>query len=199
MDKPVSPPDFIKKFRQGNEDATRHLFKTFYKPLCYFASNLTGNQQESEDIVIDSIIKLLEKRKDFESLPGIKSFLYVTTRNACFDYLRSEQRHGRSHQELLYLTGEADSQVENEMIKAKVLQEIFVQVETLPTQCRKIFKLLFFKGLSTAEIANQLGLTARTVLNQKTRAIHLLRNTLLGKDLLPAAIFILLLLPACMA
>jgi RNA polymerase sigma-70 factor (ECF subfamily) len=194
MHDPVQQKNFIKKFRQGNHEAIRYIFKSFYRPLCYFGAQLTGNQQEAEDIAIDSIIKLLEKRKDFDNLPNIKAFLYVTTRNACFDYLRSEQRHGNSHKELLYLTGEAEEQVENEMIKSRVLQEIFVQVETLPPQCQKIFKLVFFKGLSTAEIAQQMGLTARTVLNQKTRAIQLLRGTLLSKDLLPVAVCTALLL-----
>lgn len=199
MSKAAQSKGFIKKFTQGDTNAIRDVFGAFYRPLCYFATQLIGNQQEAEDIAIDSIIKLLEKRKDFDNLVNIKSFLFVTVRNACFDYLRSEQRHGRSHNELLYLQGEAEEQIENEMIKARVLQEIFVQVEKLPTQCRKIFKLIFYKGLSTAEIAQQMGLTARTVLNQKTRAINLLRSTLLNKDMLPANIVIAFLFPVLAA
>jgi RNA polymerase sigma-70 factor (family 1) len=190
MDKPVSPPDFIKKFQQGSEEAIRYIFKTFYKPLCYFATQLTGNQHEAEDIAIESIIIVLEKRKDFETIPSIKAFLYVTARNDCFDYLRSEKRHGRSHQELLNLTREGEEQVENEMIKAKMLQDIFVQMETLPPRCKRIFKLIFLKGLSTAEIAQQMGITARTVLNQKARAIKLLRGTLLNKGITSIGFFI---------
>jgi len=192
MSKAVMQKGFIKRFNQGDTNAIRDIFRAFYRPLCYFATQLTGNQPEAEDIAIDSIIKLLEKRGDFDNVHNIKSFLFVTTRNACFDFLRSEQRHGHSHKELLYLQGEAEEQVENEMIKARVLQEIYTKVEKLPPQCRKIFKLVFFEGLSTAEIAQKMNITARTVLNQKTRAISLLKGTLLSKDLLPTAVIALM-------
>jgi RNA polymerase sigma-70 factor (family 1) len=185
MSKAVMQKGFMQRFNQGDPDAIRDIFQEFYRSLCYFANQLIHNQQEAEDIAIDSIIKLLEKRGDFDNILNIRSFLFVSTRNSCFDFLRSEQRHGNSHKELLYLQGEAEEQVENEMIKARVLQEIYTKVEVLPPQCRKVFKLIFFEGLSTSQIAQRMNITARTVLNQKARAIQLLRGTLINKDMLP--------------
>ncbi|WP_315818082.1 hypothetical protein [Paraflavitalea speifideaquila] len=39
------------------------------------------------------------------------------------------QRHETSHQELFYLSGKQDNMEDNEMIKAKVLQHIYNEIE----------------------------------------------------------------------
>ena len=44
---------------------------------------------------------------------------------------------------------------------------------------RKFFKHIYLDGLSTDEVAARLGITTRNVLNQKARAIQLLKGKLL--------------------
>ncbi|WP_315818083.1 helix-turn-helix transcriptional regulator [Paraflavitalea speifideaquila] len=51
-----------------------------------------------------------------------------------------------------------------------------------------MFKYIFFNGFTTDQIARQLNISPQTVINQKTRALKLLRLSLLKKDLLPTAI-----------
>lgn len=188
MAKALSDQEVIAFFKRGNHEAFNYLFRLHYRPLVYYGNQLVSDEQEAEDIVVDTFVKLLRKRTDFDNLKDIKAFLFISVRNACYDYLRYMQRHETSHQELFYLAGKQEIMDDNEMIKAKVLQEIYNEIENLPGQCQKVFKYIFFNGLTTEQIAHTMGISPQTVLNQKTRALRLLRLSLLKKDLLPTAI-----------
>ncbi len=188
MTKALSDQDIISLFKRGEHEAFNHLFRLHYRPLVYYGNQLVSDEQEAEDIVVDTFVKLLRKRADFDNLKDIKAFLFISVRNACYDYLRYMQRHETSHQELFYLAGKQEFMEDNEMIKAKVLQEIYNEIENLPGQCQKVFKYIFFNGLTTDQIANEMDISPQTVLNQKTRALRLLRLSLLKKDLLPTAV-----------
>ena len=188
MTKPLSDQDIIALFKRGEHGAFDHLFKLHYRALVYYGSQLVADEQEAEDIVVETFVKLLRKRADFDNLPDIKAFLFTSVRNACYDYLRYTQRHEISHQELIYLTGKEETIDDVEMIKAKVLQEIYNEIENLPTQCQKVFKYVFFHGLTTEQIAAEMNISPQTVLNQKNRALNQLRSSLLKKNLLPSTI-----------
>ncbi len=174
----------VKQFQEGEAAAVLYIYKTYYRPLCFFAGKLLGDKREAEDIAIDSILKLLEKRERFDTLSGISSFLYISVRNSCVDFLRAAQRRDISHQEIFYLSATGEEDINYEKNRARVVQEICRQVEHLPPQCREIFKQLFFKRKSSAKVASGLGISPQTVLNQKVKAIRLLRTALQRKELL---------------
>ena len=140
-----------------------------------FCYQLTGIRDEAEDVVVESFLKLLSKKQDFDRLADIRSFLFTVVRNACFDYLRRNKTKNKFREELM-LAGEGTEQwVQDEEMTAKVLQLIYTEIESLPPQCRMVFKSIFLHSKTTAEIASELGLSKQTVLNQKSKALHLLR------------------------
>lgn len=176
--------DLIRLFKEGKDAGTAGLYDKFYKGLVYFARQIVLHAGEAEDIVQDTMIKLFQKRADFDALSDIKSFLYVSVRNACFNYLKARERHELSHQELLYLNPEGEERADLEMLRATVLSEIFNEISALPEQCGRVFQLIYLKKKSTAEVAQMLGISPQTVLNQKARAIKLLRFRLSEKGFL---------------
>lgn len=180
----------IPAFHNQESHAVQELFKMFYRPLVYFCQQLINDRQEAEDIVANTFLKLLHRRESFTNIKDIKAFLYVATRNSSLDYLRSQTRHENSHKELLYLQDNKEEMADHEMMKAKILQEVYNEIENLPPQCKKVFHLMFIKGLNTKQIAAEMGISAQTVLNQKSKALHSLRLDLLKKNLLPTPAFI---------
>lgn len=172
----------ITEFQEGKEFALNQVYQSLYRPLCYFADKLVENKEQAEDIVTESFMKVWEKRRDFDSLPKIKAFLYISVRNACLNYLKHAKTQLRSYKEIKYL-GQNEESVINEAIETEVLNAIFEEIERLPAQCKEIFKLLFFKGMSTAAIAEQMNLSVQTVRNQKSKALDMLRMALLKRNI----------------
>lgn len=171
--------DIIEKFHRGDAVATRALFDMFYHRLCYYAESIIHQRQEAEDIVVEGFLKLLKKREDFEDTGDIKSFLYTATRNACIDYLRKQKRHRQSEIEIQYLSEQTSSTEDIHLINAEVMATLYEEIERLPPQCAQIFKLMFFQRLTTDQVAKQLSISPKTVLNQKGKAIQLLRKAFL--------------------
>ncbi|NML19370.1 sigma-70 family RNA polymerase sigma factor [Pseudoflavitalea sp. G-6-1-2] len=180
---------FIAALHKKQPEAVRELFNQLYRPMIYFADKLINNMHESEDIVATAFFKLTGRIEQFQSLRDIKAFLYITVRNECLDHLRRLARHEKSHEQLQYLMDYTDAQADDEMLRARILQEVYNEIEQLPSQCKKIFKLIFSKGMTTRQIAEELELSPQTVLNQKAKALNLLRGVLAKKNLMPLATF----------
>ncbi|NSL87390.1 RNA polymerase sigma factor [Chitinophaga solisilvae] len=175
----------IDALKRGDTKALSYFFNNYYPPLCLFATRLIGETGAAEDIAGESFVKLWDRRTDFQTEQNIKAFLYITTRNACMDFYRKSQRQAQSKKDLTYIIGddmEDETVMENEMIRAAVLGEIYKEIENLPLRARQIFKLSYIDGMKNQEIADEMGIAINTVKNQKARAIQLLRGMMLKKD-----------------
>ncbi len=188
----TSVHDFsIERFREGDLTEFQCVYDLYYETIYTFAFNLVKETEEARDITTETFIKLWRLHANFESLNNIKAFLYITSRNACFDYFRKLQRQRSGQKEILYLL-RSEHDVKNEMIEAEVFGELSRQITDLPVSCRRVFELIYFNNLTTSEIAEKMGISAQNVLNQKAKAIRVLRSGLLSKALLPAEMCLLL-------
>lgn len=179
--------DLVAAFRRGDEAAINHIYKMHYRPLCYFARGLINNKEEAEDIVVETFIKLLRKRKDFDKQSDIQGFLYTATRHACLDFLKHVHRKTASLKEIIYLMEKDEDYIQSRIFKAELLKMILKEVEHQPPIRKKIFKLIFVEGLNNADIARKLDITVDTVRVQKSRALQALRSVLLKNELLSIA------------
>ncbi|MCS3795986.1 RNA polymerase sigma-70 factor [Niastella sp. OAS944] len=172
--------DWLTAFNQGNNNAFRLIFESYNRLLFTCAVQLVKDKEQAEDIVSEAFTKLWQRHEVFQTEEHIKAFLFVTTRNASLNYLRHIQRKTASQHELSYLNKDKDDKdVITDMIEGELLRRIYPLIETLPNKCRTIFKLIYFEDASTDEVAEKLHITPRNVLNQKARAIQLLKKKLL--------------------
>jgi RNA polymerase sigma-70 factor (family 1) len=191
METAIDQEDIISGFRNSDEWAIKQIYKLYYRPLCYYAERLIQIQEDAEDIVVESFLKLIKKNTDFDKLSDIRSFLFIVTRNACFDFLRQRKRMAARDPEFAISDDSFESVDDNEMIAAKVLQVIYASVEKLPSQCKQVFKLTFIEGMSTAAVASEMGISPQTVLNQKNKALKSLRFSLYSEGLYSIDAFLL--------
>lgn len=183
----------IELFRTGDRVQFKIAYELLYEPIYIFVYNLVKDEHEAQDITTDTFVKLWRLHASFESFSNIKAFLYVTSRNACLDYFRKLQRDRSAQKEIMYLLRDGSDVKNEEVIEATVFSELARQIESLPGKCRKIFELIYFNNLSTAEVAEQMGISNQNVLNQKAKAINILRSGPLSKVLLLAEMCLLFL------
>lgn len=177
--------NWINEFRMGNSNALNYVFDLHYRALCYFAECIVKDRQEAEDIAVSSFIKIWQKHADFETAQNIKAFLFISTKNACLDYLKHFKRQSLAQKEYFKHLSEEEDYILNYLIEAEFLQILNEEIEDLPEKCRAVLKLIYIDGLKTNEIAQQLTLSVKTVRNHKARAVSLLHSALLKRNLLP--------------
>jgi len=165
----------ILAFQQGDETAFRLVFNAYYEPLLYFTHKLTNSRQEAEDITLRVFAKLFNRYALFESEQNIRAFLYIAARNECLNYLKTLKSIGEGNRQWA-MRLQDDTLLEYEYaIKLELLRAIYNEVEKLPLECRKIFRMLYLEDLSPGEVADRLKIAVSTVYVQKSRAINILR------------------------
>lgn len=178
MEQISSNVDLMHAFNNGDADAFSAIYRQFTRPLFYYARKLVPDQ-EAEDIISVCFVKLWDKRSDFATLGNVKAFLFISTRNACFNSLRTSQQLNSQQKELHYLLEDSEEIFHHE-ITTELLQLVHKDIASLAPQRKKILQL-FLSGMTEREIAGRLQITAKTVRNQKANAIQILRNRLVNK------------------
>lgn len=164
----------IEALRQGDREAFDALFRAYYEPLCNYACSMTdGDMDEAEDIVQDRFFKLWEKREALDIAYSIKSYMYKMVHNACLNRIRNEKIRTQYKE---YNALSLEQNLENPLEEGfEVHEHIQKAIAALPDQCRHVFELNRYEDLKYREIADQLGISIKTVENHIGKALRLLR------------------------
>jgi RNA polymerase sigma factor (sigma-70 family) len=176
----LSPEEMYELHSDGHETFDK-IFKKAFQPLCYYIRNLSGNSNDGEDLAIETLGKLWGLRKKYNTGDAITGFLILTIRNA---YLNIVKREGLFK---IYRKSQLNPEPANEEIseiETHYIIAINAGIETLPDKCKEIFKLIFHKGLTNKEVAQQLEIEENNVAVQKKKAIQLIRKYLINKGYL---------------
>lgn len=161
------------------------LFRQYSKPLFYYACKFV-DEEPAKDIIQDIFLKLWNNRT-IEVTESISGLLFTMVRNKCLQQLEKEKvRAGYlsnaklklREEELLYYTEEHIS-----IIQVELQNKLDDAIKKLPEKCREVFLLSRFQDKKNKEIAEELGISIKSVEKHITKALHLIRTEL--KDYLP--------------
>lgn len=175
--------NIVKRTREGDLDAFEMIFKQYYKPLVAYSNTILKSPDEAEDIVQQLFVGLWDKKNELGSIQSLKSYLYRSVYNASLN--RVKQLKVRLEYARDYVSVNSDS-VESPGRQAELQQRIETALNTLPEQCGRIFRMSRFEQLKYQQIADQLGISIKTVENQMGKALKLMREQL--KEYLPVLI-----------
>jgi RNA polymerase sigma-70 factor (ECF subfamily) len=172
--------------KTGDQTAFEMLFRTYYQSLCNYAYTFIQDRDDAEEVVQSTFLSVWEKREALEIHTAVKPYLYAMVRNACLNLLKHEKIKQRHVAGELAVAERSVESVTRTVMASELEVRICKAMEQLPEQCRLIFKLSRFEELKYAEIADQLGLSIKTVENQMGKALRIMREQL--KDYLPLLI-----------
>lgn len=154
-----------------NSHTLEKYFQWMYRPLCLYALNITESYEDSEDIVQQIFVELLEKAVIGSLEVGnMKGYLYTVVRNRAVKYVKKDQEKV-SVESAMYLTDE-------NILSISVEEEALVWnwIDALPTERRNIFLMAKQQGMKYKEIAEQLDISVKTVEGQMGKALKTLRD-----------------------
>jgi RNA polymerase sigma-70 factor (ECF subfamily) len=137
------------------------------------------NRSEVEDLVQDFFVKLWIKSPKLQINLSLKTYLFVSVKNHCFDLLKHKKVVGKYRNNLYYSKSEINHDEPDEYLAESELRQIIQRsLEKLQPRTREIFELSRFKGLTNFEISEKLGLSKRTIELQISNALKVLRHEL---------------------
>lgn len=152
------------------------LYNRYWKLVFNAAYKRLGDLEIAKDITQDVFVQLLT-RQEREPVANIPAYLLISVRNAVFKHLEKSGRIAFSDDEATDVPdakADADAGIRNREFMA-TFEKL---VDTLPAQQKIIFKLRFDEELSSAQIAENLQISPKTVRNQLGKALSTLRSSL---------------------
>ena len=134
------------------------------KNLLYrLALRITMNREEAEDIVQDTLIKVWNKRDDWENIESIEAFSLTVCRNLALDRMKKAERQNASLDEQQAERPDRSRSPLELMEQRDRVETVRRLVNSLPEKQRSCMQLRDFEGKSYRDIANILGITEEQV------------------------------------
>lgn len=131
--------------------------------LFRLALRITLNRAEAEDIVQDTLMKLWDKRDEWESIDSIEAFSLRICRNLALDRTKKRDNNNDSLDSVGTGEPQTSSNPQDRMIqrdRVRVVREI---VDGLPEKQKSCLQLRDFEGKQYKEIADILAITEEQV------------------------------------
>lgn len=177
----------LERFISGDEQAFESLFKKYYQLLLKVAKFVIDDSEQSEELVQDVFVNVWEKRTNVNPEASFKNYMITAVRNRCYNHIKAKKKtHSIDDDETWQEELVADSRTESRVNFNEMQRAIEAAIDKLPEQCKIIFQLSRYEGMSYKEIAEALDLAPKTVENQVGRALKILRVKL--KDYFPLAL-----------
>ena len=169
----------VARVKAGDEDAYRVLVDRYSRGVFRLAYRMTGNQQDSEDVVQETFLRAYKQLHRWEARSSFGTWLYRIAANYAVDLVRMRRRHGADDgEEAVHVLASSSPGPERLMLSGKVQEGIAAALNELSRQERTAFVLRHFEGQSIDEIGAALGLSGSAAKHSIFRAVQKLRRAL---------------------
>jgi RNA polymerase sigma-70 factor (ECF subfamily) len=162
--------DLVKAARKGQEAAFLQLFDEHHLPLFRFAYRLTGSVADSEDIVQECFLSLLQPECTYDpKRTPVRTYLFGIVRNQSLKRLRKSNPG---------VDATPPRSPESEFLRDEMENAVARAVMELPENQREILILAHYEQMPLAEIAELLGVELGAAKSRLQRARASLKETL---------------------
>ncbi len=180
--------ELLADIADGDGRAFEILYRRYFSKLYGSAYKRLQNKEQSEEVVQELFVSLWERRKNLP-IENIESYLYTSVK-----YLVLAQFKSNNHLQKYIATISQNENGGNFTEETVVFNELNAAYQqallTIPERCREVF-LLKRSGLSQKAISEKLDISEKTVENQISKALKILRNSLTNYTTLSTVILTL--------
>lgn len=182
----LSIPDteaFLREaFRKDEWLGCSLLFDHYYTPMCSHAIRFVYSKEYAEDVVADVFREFWQKKQFNKVTSSFRTYLFRAVRNRALNMIKRE-----------FTTTAPIDNTSNEpskmlkpdehMMYDQFYQSIQTCVDQLPPRCKKVFLMSRFENKPLSEIATVMGISIRTVETHISKALSILRSTIIRDNL----------------
>ncbi|MGW8121770.1 RNA polymerase sigma-70 factor [Roseivirga echinicomitans] len=174
----INENQILAAFAKGDRRAFEYLFKEYYKGTCRYVFRVLRDEDTCEEIVQSTFVNLWEKREMIKEDINFKSYLFRAAYNTALNYIKHEKvvnKYVNNKQDNIEISMQSYVSYQPDFELQKRIEDA---LETLPPQCQKVFRMSREEGLKYHEIADELGISKKTVEVHMGKALKILRGHL---------------------
>lgn len=161
-----------------DQTALRALFDHHYPTVYHSILRIIAEENTTEDLAQEVFVRLWEKRHQLQISGSLGGYLRRMAINEALGYLRKHKKYTTT--EVQEQHRPSTSSGEEVYLNGELADQIHVAIDALPPRCKAVFVLSRFEEMSYKEIGEQLNISPKTVENQISKALKLLRAALKG-------------------
>ncbi len=174
-----NPPVHVASPTAARAEVISQLFREHNRALVNFLSTRLRDEQEAKEAAQEAYVKLLQLDQPVAS-SILRWTLFKIARCIAIDRQRQHVSRGRVDRLEVFDELDAANPTEGQAMASDELARLQSALDELPRKCRRAFELQRFHGLSTAQIAAEMGLTDRMIRHYVRRGLVYCRFRLDG-------------------
>lgn len=180
----VEEKEWLLALKAGKQIALQRIFNHYYKYLVVTGYNITGDNEKAKDLVQDVFYELWKKREQLDIQSSLKSYLRRAVVNRSLNYIKTQKRFDFGDENFDAQTPDQTVSVQKTLEAQDLKSALNQAINGLPAKCKAIFMLSRYEKLSHKEIATKLDISTKTIENQITKALKIVRAAVKKYDAL---------------
>ena len=157
--------------------AVELLFRRYYTLVTHSVYRVVPDRNTAEDLAQEVFYDLWRKRQKLKITTSLPAYLRRAAVNKSLNYVRDRKMKFTDEEQLPEFKSEAVT-VHQKLNAEELQKKITEAVDSLPERCRAVFALSRFEEMSYKEIAGKLDISVKTVENQISKALGIMRTAL---------------------
>ncbi|WP_345232486.1 RNA polymerase sigma-70 factor [Olivibacter ginsenosidimutans] len=168
----------LEHVQQNSEEAFTELYHRFWKKLFVVAANKLQDKAVAEELAQDLLADVWQRRHSIRITTTLQAYMAVSMKYKIIDYL-AHLNHRQKYQAYIQSTGTSLDHGTEKWLNFEELRVRLEQyVNDLPEKCRLVYQLSKEQGYKNQQIAQEKGISEKTVEAHLTRALKVLRRKL---------------------
>jgi RNA polymerase sigma-70 factor (ECF subfamily) len=167
----------LESIAEGQTDALGQLYDRHAESLLAVGLKVLSDREDAEDVIHDVCLEVWERASSYDaSRASVRTWLLVKMRSRCIDRLRRQGR--RPVARVDDLVGDAEPTHEPQNDLAADREVVRQALSELPERLSTVLVLLYFQGMTCAEIADEVSIPVGTVKSRLYTARDRLKDIL---------------------
>ncbi len=170
--------DAISNAKKNDQIAFNFLLDTYWNDVYAFQLKRTKNENDAEDITIQTFSKAFDKIKTYKEDYKFKTWLITISKNIHIDLVRKQQKSIRNtskdNEDHYFDIVDDSPSPEDKIIREQNLAKLLRDIKKLKPHYQEVINLRYFQELSYKEISQELKESINNVKVKLLRAKKLL-------------------------
>lgn len=175
---------YLSAVSESVRDKVTFIYNEFYGVMCHVASQYVDDRYDIEDIVHDSMLKIIDHldKISIDDSSKMKAFCTVIVKHKAIDFLRTRNNQNISIEEEEIMISEETNPL-NIIVDDEIHQKLLKAIDSLNDTYKEVCILKYVHGLKEREIASVLDLPPKTVNVRIFRGKQILKRALNKEEL----------------
>jgi RNA polymerase sigma-70 factor (family 1) len=170
----LTPEALLALVQQDDAQAFEELYKRYWFRLLISAHKRLGQREAAEEAVQTLFESLWKNRRQIHIITSLENYLFASLR-----YIVLKMMYQRTVISMEEIPAEPVQESPEQELFSRDLHGLIQQIiERLPERCRQVYQLSREEMKTHKEIAQLMGISEKTVENQLTKALRIIKTHL---------------------